>query len=91
MELLVGAMDSDGFRELRNGVRDFVCVISVRGLSSLDAWLRGSVGIFATSLGFTRCFRKPPPFHSLEAISQLGGYFAAISKPEGHFAAISKP
>ena len=29
----VGAMGSDGFKEVRNGVRGFVCVISVRGLS----------------------------------------------------------
>ena len=81
-------MDSDGFREVRNGVRSFVCVISVRGLSSLYAWLCGSVGIFATSLGFVRCFRKPlsisqvnfvawRPFHSLEVISQPMAIFAA--------------
>ena len=51
------------FWEVSNGVRGFVCVISVRGLSSLDAWLHSSIGIFATSFGFTRCFRKPfPPF-----------------------------
>ena len=39
---LVGALSwSYGlwwFKEVRNGVRDFMCVISVRGLSSLDAW-----------------------------------------------------
>ena len=29
----VGAMGSDGFKEVRNGVRGFVCVISMRGLS----------------------------------------------------------
>ena len=28
-----GAMGSDSFKEVRNGVRGFVCVISVRGLS----------------------------------------------------------
>ena len=68
LELSAGAMGSDGFREVRNGVRGFVCVISgCAGLSSLDAWLRGSIGIFVTSLGFVRCFRKP--FRSLEAIS----------------------
>ena len=61
------------FKDVRNGVRGFVCVISVRGLSSLDAWLRGSVGIFATSLGFTKCFCKS--FHSLEAIFAAGGGF----------------
>ena len=83
-----GAMGSDGFREVRNGVRSFVCVISVRGLSSLYAWLCGSVGIFATSLGFVSCFRKPlsisqvnfvawRPFHSLEVISQPMAIFAA--------------
>ena len=27
-----GAMGSDGFKEVRNGLRGFVCVISVRGL-----------------------------------------------------------
>ena len=47
------------FKEVRNGVRDFMCVISVRGLSSLDAWLQGFVGIFTTSLGFAKCFCKP--------------------------------
>ena len=34
-------------------------MISVKGLSSLDAWLRGSLRIFTTSLGFAKCFRKP--------------------------------
>ena len=93
LELSAGAMDSDGFREVRNGVRSFVCVISVRGLSSLYAWLCGSVGIFATSLGFVSCFRKPlsisqvnfvawRPFHSLEVISQPRANFVA------HFAAM---
>ena len=47
------------FKEVRNGVRGFVCVISVRGLSSLDAWLWGSIGIFVTSLGFAKCFCIP--------------------------------
>ena len=69
-------MGSDGFREVRNGVRGFVCVISgCTGLSSSDAWLRGSVGIFVTSIGFGRFFCKPLPFH--KSISQLGGHFAA--------------
>ena len=34
-------------------------MISVRGLSSLDAWLCGSIGIFTNSFGFARCFCKP--------------------------------
>nr|CAN67547.1 hypothetical protein VITISV_007123 [Vitis vinifera] len=73
-------MGSDGFKEVRNGVRGFVCVISrCAGLFSSDAWSRGYVGIFATSLGFVRCFRKPPLFH--KSISQPGGDFIA----KGHF------
>ena len=58
-------------------------MISVRGLSSLDVWLRGSIGIFATSLGFARCFHKP--FRSLEAIQQLRDHLAAKEKKEKHF------
>ena len=53
-----------------------VCHLRVHGALSLNAWSWGSVGIFATSLGFVRCFHKS--FHSLEAI-----YFLAISKPKG--------
>ena len=56
------------FKEVRNGVRGFVCVILVRGLSSLDEWSWGSLGIFVTSLGFAKCFCKP--FCTLEAILQ---------------------
>ena len=52
-------------------MRGFVCVISVRGLSSLDAWLRDSIGIFVSSLGFTKCFCKS--FRSLEIILQPKG------------------
>ena len=64
------------FKEVRNGVRDFVCVIfGCAGLSSLDAWLWGSVGIFATSIGFTMCFRKP--FRSQRPFLQRKGIFAA--------------
>nr|CAN64809.1 hypothetical protein VITISV_042591 [Vitis vinifera] len=44
------------------------------GLSSSDAWSRGSVGILANSLGFARPFRSleviSQPFRSLEIISQ---------------------
>ena len=47
------------FKEVRNGVRGFLCVILVKGLSSLDAWLRGSLRIFTTFLGFAKCLRKP--------------------------------
>ena len=72
------------FKEVRNGVRGFMCVISVRGLSSLDAWLQGSLRIFTTSLGFAKCFRKPlfilqvifiawRSFRSLEIILQPKG------------------
>ena len=64
------------FKEVKNGVRDFVCVISgCTRLSYSDAWSRGSVGIFITSLGFARCFHKP--FRSQEVISQT------FSQPKG--------
>ena len=66
-----GVMGLDGFKEVRNGMRGFMCVISVRGLSSLDAWLWGSIGIFTIFLGFTRCFHKP--FRCLEIILQRKG------------------
>ena len=62
-----GVMGLDGFKEVRNGMRGFMCVISVRGLSSLDAWLWGSIGIFTISLGFAKCFCTS--FCSLEAMS----------------------
>ena len=86
------------FKEVSNGVRDFVCVISVRGLSSLDAWLHSSIGIFATSFGFTRCFCKPSsisqvnfaiwrPFRSLEVISQPFWSLEAILQQKGDFTA----
>ena len=35
-----------------------VCDPRCAGLSSSDAWSRGSVGILATSLGFAKCFCK---------------------------------
>ena len=65
-------------------MRGFVCVISVRGLSSSYAWSCGSLGIFATFLGFAKCLYKPlfilqvifiawRPFYSLEIILQLKG------------------
>ena len=85
------------FKEVSNGVRDFVCVISgYAGFSSSDAWSRGFVGIFTTSLGFIRCFRKPPsisqvnfaawrPFRSLEVISQPFRSPKAIFATKGHF------
>ena len=62
-----------------------------RGLSSSDAWLQGSIGILATSLGFARCFCKPSSisqvnFCNLKVIPKLGGDFAAISKFGDHFA-----
>ena len=78
-------------------MRDFVCVISgYAGFSSSDAWSRGFVGIFTTSLGFIRCFRKPPsisqvnfaawrPFRSLEVISQPFRSPKAIFATKGHF------
>ena len=80
-------------------MRDFMCVISgCMGLSSSHAWSRGFVGIFATSFGFIRCFRKPPsilqvnfvawrPFHSLEVISQSFRSPKVISQPKAIFAA----
>ena len=64
------------FKEVRNGVRGLVCVIpGCAGLSSSDAWSRGSDGIFATSIGFTMCFRKP--FRSQRPFLQRKGIFAA--------------
>ena len=73
-----------------------MCVISVRGLSSLDAWLRGFVSIFTISLGFTKCFCKS--FRSLEVISQPFGsqkekrktFLQPISKFGNHFTTILK-
>ena len=87
------------FKEVRNGVRDLVCVISMRGLSSLDAWSWGFVGIFATSFGFTKCFCKS--FRSLEIILQPFGsqrekrnilttHFSAKGKKETFSQPISK-
>ena len=87
------------FKEVRNGVRDFVCVISrCAGLFSSDAWLRGSIGILATSLGFARCFCKPSsisqvnfaiwrPFRLLEAISQPFRSLEVILQAMSNFAA----
>ena len=69
-----------------------MCVIlRCAGLSSSDAWSRGSIGILATSLGFARCFCKPSSifasqFRNLKAFSMLGGDFAAILKFGDHFA-----
>ena len=73
-----------------------MCMISVRGLSSLDAWSWGSVGIFTISLGFTKCFCKS--FRSLEVISQPFGsqkekrktFLQPISKFGNHFTTILK-
>ena len=85
------------FKEVRNGVRGLVCVIpGCAGLSSSDAWSRGSVGILATSLGFARCFCKPSsisqvnfaiwrPFLSLEVISQPFQSLEIISQKSGMF------
>ena len=85
------------FREVRNGVRGLVCVIpGCAGLSSLDAWSQGSIGILATSLGFARCFCKPSstsqvnfaiwrPFLSLEVISQPFQSLEIISQKSGMF------
>ena len=86
-----GAMGFDGFREVRNGVRGFVCDLSERALlfRSMVAGLYWHFRNFPwlckvfsqTSLHFAS------QFHSLKVISQLGGDFAAISKPKGDFAA----
>nr|CAN77540.1 hypothetical protein VITISV_008122 [Vitis vinifera] len=89
-------MGFDGFKEVRNGMRDFMCVISMRGLSSLEAWSRGSIGIFATLLGFTKCFCKP--LFILQVIFIAWSHFEAwrpfrshleawkiISQSKGHF------
>ena len=85
-----GALSWSGFwwfKEVSNGVRGLVCVIpGCAGLSSSDAWSRGSVGILATSLSFVRCFCKPSSisqvnfaiwrsFLSLEIISLQSGIF----------------
>ena len=70
-------------------------MILVKGLSSLDAWLRGSLRIFTTFLGFAKCLRKPlsilqvifiawRSFRSLEIILQPKGIFA------DHFEAYGK-
>ena len=87
------------FKEVSNGVRDFMCVISGwAGLSYSDAWSWGFVAIFVTSFGFARCFRKPPSitqvnfaawksFRSLEVISQPFRSPKVISQPRGIFAA----
>ena len=87
-------------------MRGLVCVIpGCAGLSSSNAWSRGSDGILATSLGFARCFCKPSsisqvnfaiwrPFLSLEVISQPFQSLEMISQQSGifadHFAAISQ-
>ena len=87
------------FKEVRNGMRDFMCVISVRGLSSLDEWSWGSLGIFVTSLGFAKCFCKPfctleailQPFRSLENhLATKWEFRSPFLKLENHFVAISK-
>ena len=96
-----GAMGSDGLR--RSEMEwEALCVISVKGFSSLDAWLRGSLRIFTTSLGFAKCFRKPlfilqvifiawRSFRSLEIILQPKGkkknIFATHGKNRNIFAA----
>ena len=91
------------FKEVRNGVRDLVCVIPrCTGLSSSDAWSRSSVGILATSLGFVRCFCKPSsisqvnfaiwrPFWSLEVISQPFWSLEIISQSFRSLEIISQP
>ena len=85
------------FKEVRNGVRGFMCVIpGCAGLSSSDAWLWGSDGILTTSLGFARCFCKPSsisqvsfaiwrPFWSLNVISQPFQSLEIISQKSGMF------
>ena len=77
-------------------------MILVKGLSSLDAWLRGSLRIFTTFLGFAKCLRKPlsilqvifiawRSFRSLEIILQPKGkkknIFVAHGKNRNIFAA----
>ena len=75
------------FKEVRNGVRGFMCVISVRGLSSLDAWSWGFLGIFTTSLGFAKCFRKP--LFIFQVIFIAWRSFHSHLKPKGDFVAKS--
>ena len=77
-----------------------MCVIpGCVGLSSSDAWSWGSVGIFATSLGFARCFFKPSsisqvnfaiwrPFLSLEVILQPFQSLEIILMLKSDFAAL---
>ena len=90
------------FKEVRNGVRGLVCVIPrCARLSSSDAWLQGSIGILATSLGFARCFCKPSsisqvnfaiwrPFWSLKVISQPFQSLEIISQPFRNLEIISQ-
>ena len=77
-------------------MRGFVCVISMRGLSSSYAWSCGSLGIFATFLGFTKCLYKPlfilkvifiayRSFHRLEIILQAKGKRNIKKKIAFHF------
>ena len=91
------------FKEVRNGVRDFVCVIpGCAGLFSSDAWSRGSIGILATSLGFAKCFYKHSSisqvnfviwrsFLSLEVILQPFQSLEIISQPFQSSKVISQP
>ena len=71
------------FKEVRNGVRGFVCDLNERALL-FRCMVAGSIGIFSTSHGFAKCFWKPlfilqvifiawRSFYSLEIILQPGG------------------
>ena len=91
-------MGSDGFRRLEMEWEAWCVIPWCVGFSSSDAWSRGSVGIFVTSLGFARCFRKPLSilqvnfeawrwFRSLEVISQSFRSPKVISQPKWSFAA----
>ena len=57
------------------------------GLSSSDAWSRGSDGILSTSLGFAKCFRKP--LFIFQVIFIAWRSFHSHLKPKGDFVAKS--
>ena len=71
-----GAMGLDGFKEVRNGVRGFVCDLSERAL------------LFRSMVTGLCChFHNFPWLHKVfsQTISLLGDHLAAEGKKEKHF------